>query len=164
MATEGINRLARAINTRIGEAAFSRPSLAFGTIQPDMSLLIDSFPIPIPQTDYLVCRSLAIGSTDSVLTRTAVDGAHMHGTHGNHPHGPSGGHAQYTGDGVHTHPGSEGAHSHPASGGEMVHVHEVLTPESMRWAQPGDRVLVAWIGNDAVVIDIFVSASSIGGA
>lgn len=31
---------------------------------------------------------------------------------GTHPHGASGGHAQASGDGVHSHPGSEGAHVH----------------------------------------------------
>ncbi len=42
-------------------------------------------------------------------------------------------------------------HSHPS----------VLVPESMRSIRPGDRVLVAWVGNDAVVIDIILPAAVI---
>ncbi len=34
------------------------------------------------------------------------------------------------------------------------HRHTVAVPESMRSIGPGDRVLVAWVNNEAVVIDI----------
>lgn len=34
------------------------------------------------------------------------------------------------------------------------HKHTVTVPESMRSIGPGDRVLVAWVNNEAVVIDI----------
>lgn len=36
--------------------------------------------------------------------------------------------------------------------------HSVAVPEKMRGLLPGDRVLVAWIQNDAVVIDIITSS------
>jgi len=52
--------------------------------------------------------------------------------------------------GSHYHPG--GDHSH--SGGE--HSHAVLVPDTLRSLMPGDRVLVAWVGSDAVVIDIIL--------
>ena len=35
--------------------------LDFGVIQPDMSLLTNKFPVPIPQSDYMVCRQLTGG-------------------------------------------------------------------------------------------------------
>ncbi len=36
--------------------------------------------------------------------------------------------------------------------------HEVRLPEKMARIKPGDRVLVAWAGDDAVVIDIVMQA------
>lgn len=38
--------------------------------------------------------------------------------------------------------------------GTGQHTHEVPIPEEMRSIIPGDRVLVAWVQNEAVVIDI----------
>lgn len=59
-------------------------------------------------------------------------------------HTHSGGsHAQYSGSGSHTH--SDGEHSH-----EM--------PGAFRGLQAGDRILVAWCGNEPVVIAIVVSS------
>ncbi len=55
------------------------------------------------------------------------------------------------GAGTHSHPGSEGS-----SAGWHTHKfqpHEVL--------DKGDRVLVAWVGNDAVVIDVIVHANTV---
>lgn len=43
-------------------------------------------------------------------------------------------------------------------GSEGAHQHHVLVPEKMRSLKPGDRVLVAWVQNEAVVIDIVVSS------
>lgn len=117
-----------------------RPLLELGIIQKDFSLITDSFPVPIPKADYLVCRSLTIDETQP-LTETVPD-------QGKHGHGPSGEHSQYTGTGEHTHPETEGSH-----------IHEIPVPESMQSLKPDDRVLVAWIngGNRAVVIDIVLS-------
>ncbi len=36
--------------------------------------------------------------------------------------------------------------------------HSVVIPEKMRGLLPGDRVLVAWVQNEAVVIDIITSS------
>ncbi len=47
----------------------------------------------------------------------------------------------------------DGEHEGHTSG-SGIHTHEVLIPETMRSVQPGDRVLVAWVQNEAVVIDI----------
>ena len=137
----GINKLAMVLQERTKKLGTSPLLLEFGTIQDDYSLLTDTYPIPILKADYLVCRQLTLGATDEQLTKTATDGLH--------DHGPSGGHPQYEGSGIHSHT-SEGAHSH-----------SVLIPEKMRALLPGDRVLVAWVLNDAVVIDIIISADSL---
>ena len=42
--------------------------------------------------------------------------------------------------------------------GEHAHSHDVYLPEKMRGLKPGDRVLVAWVNNDACVIDIILPA------
>ena len=44
-------------------------------------------------------------------------------------------------------------------GTEEPHTHEILTDEKRRGLQPGDRVLVAWVGDDACVIDLILPAS-----
>ena len=38
--------------------------------------------------------------------------------------------------------------------GGSDHEHIVLIPEKMRRIKAGDRVLVAWVENEAVVVDI----------
>lgn len=59
-------------------------------------------------------------------------------------HTHSGGsHSQYSGSGSHTH--NDGEHSHELPGG-------------FRSLRSGDRVLVAWCGNEPVVIAIVVSS------
>lgn len=40
-----------------------------------------------------------------------------------------------------------------SSDGHHVHAHEVILPEKMRRLKPGDKVLVAIISNELVVID-----------
>lgn len=112
----GINRFARTIQERM-QAMNIKPSvLDFGTIQGDMSLLTNGFPLPIPQSDYLVCRSAALGKADDIIIKTKVAAAHTH---------------------------------------------DVPVGEKRRWLQPGDRVLVAWVGDDACVVDLILPASTI---
>jgi hypothetical protein len=98
--------------------------LDFGEIQPNGSLLTNTFPLPIPKGDYSVCRQLTLGTTGSLLTETKTDGKH-------------GGHSL----------GFDGSHEH-----------EIKVPEKMRSIKSGDRVLVAWVQSEAVVIDIIVSS------
>lgn len=138
MANSGASKLAQVIAERITSQTTRPDALELGTIQGDMSLKLDRFAVPIPQGDYLVCRSLTLPNPMTVTVEEQ----------GSHPHGPSGGHSQYSGDGVHSHPGTEG-----------VHVHEVVRPEQIAPLTSGDRVLVAWVNNgmDPVVIDVVVS-------
>jgi len=137
----GINKLGKVLQQRIRENSKSPLVLDFGVIQGDYSLLTNTYPIPIPKSDYLVCRQLTLGATGTLLTITAKDGAHTHGPSGEH-----GGHISGTGE-----------HSHTD---EAPHTHAALIPEKMRSIKPGDRVLVAWVQNDAIVIDIVLSASA----
>ena len=57
-----------------------------------------------------------------------------------------------TGD-VLTTTANDGSHTHPITSGGP-HSHSVLIPEKMRSIKPGDRVLVVWVQNEAVVVDI----------
>ena len=148
MASEGVNHLARVMQGRMTELDDKPPFFDFGTIQEDMSLLTDSFPRPIPPQDYVVCRSVALGAADGVLTATQAIGKNRSGAHG---HGADG---QHSG-----HLSGDGSHSHSLSGREMEHEHDVLTGEQIRGLQSGDRVLVAWVGTDATVIDIILPAT-----
>jgi len=141
----GINKLGKVLQQRIIENNTSSLILDFGVIQADYSLLTNTYPIPIPKTDYLVCRNIT-HNPDAPLTQTKSG-------QGQHPHGPSGTHEGHeSGDGSHSHPNTEG-----------THVHDVVLPESMRWLKPGDHVLVAWVQNDAVIIDIILPTTVIGG-
>lgn len=133
--SKGANQLANVLSKRIRAASKSSQTLDFGEIQANGNLLTNTFPVPIPKGDYTVCRQLMLGESGSCLTVTDEDGEHDH-TGGGHE-----GHE--TGDGTHTHNG--GGHSH-----------NILVPEQMRSIRPGDRVLVAWVQNEAVVIDIIM--------
>ena len=157
---EGVNKLARVMQNRMWKTSAQPPSLEFGVIQGDYSLLTNKYPIPIPQTDYHVCRHLTYGDTEDVLTVTQPKG----GT-GPYNHKISEfGHKGLSGapaDGTHDHPPC----SAPGCSGQMQngqHQHEVLIPERMRWIKPGDHVLVAWVDADPVVIDIIVPATEVG--
>ena len=143
MANEGISKLCSVLQERMIKTTAKPPLLEFGEIQADYSLLTNTFPLSIPQKDYLVCRDLTRNPGERFSQTQEQQGMHSHG--------PSGGHAQEGGTGEHVHPGTEGEH-----------LHDVILPGSMRWLKPGDRVLVAWVGNDAVVIDIILPATVIG--
>ncbi len=49
--------------------------------------------------------------------------------------------------------GNDGEHEGHTDG-TGSHTHEILLPEKMRSVGPGDRVLVAWVHSEAVVVDI----------
>ena len=134
---------------RVAGAQSGALALDFGEIREDYSLTTNSFPVPIPKESYVVCRQLTLGDTDTHLTYTIPPGNADDGTH---DHGSSGLHGGHT--------GGDGSHTHTREG---PHIHDVLIPEKMRWIKPGDRVLVAWVGQDAVVIDIILPATALGG-
>lgn len=141
----GVNKLAQTLQRRMKETSKSPLMLDFGVIQQDYSLLTNTYPIPIPKADYMVCRG-ATHNPSIPLTQT-------YQKQGQHPHGSSGSHGGHSsGNGSHSHPDTEG-----------THVHDVVLPKTMHWIKPGDRVLVAWVQNDAVVIDVILPATRIGG-
>lgn len=133
----GINKLANTLSQRMKKENGSPLILDFGEIQANGSLVTNTFPVPIPKGDYSVLRQLTLGDTGTLLTTTKEDGSHSH-TGGKHE-----GHEE--GDGSHSHNGG-------------THGHSVIIPEKMRSVGPGDRVLVAWVQNEAVVIDIVTSS------
>lgn len=132
-AHQGISKLASVLSKRIKRENESPLVLDFGEIQANGSLVTNTFPVPIPKGDYSICRSLTIGQMGGRLTETDKIGKHEHqkGLHEGHTEG----------NGAHTHDGG-------------IHGHTVLIPEKMRSIKAGDRVLVAWVQNEAVVVDI----------
>ena len=140
---DGVNNLGRGLQGRMKISSEQPVVIDFGEILEDYCLKTNTYPIPIPTTDYLVCRHLTIGLANEPFTQTAEG-------QGTHPHGPSGSHSQYQGSGEHSHPASEGGH-----------VHDILLPDKMKRLEPGDRVIVAWSGTDAVVIDVICSAQEL---
>jgi len=130
----GTNKLANVLSQRMKKENESPLVLDFGEIQANGSLVTNTFPVPIPKGDYSICRQLTLGKTGGTLTNTIKSsGSHIHEEGGHEGHSE--------GDGSHSH--TDGMHSH-----------SVVIPEKMRSVGPGDRVLVAWVQSEAVVIDI----------
>lgn len=115
----GIGKLAIVLSSRMKKENESPLVLDFGRIQANGSLITNTFPCPVPEGDYSVCRHLTLGKAGEALAEISDSGKH-------------GGH----------------------SDGDGSHGHIVEIPEKMRGIQPGDKVLVAWIQNEAVVVDL----------
>jgi len=115
---EGINRLAKVITSRIKMHGETPLVLDFGSIQPNGSLLTNTFPQEIPKGQYTLCRHLTYGKQGETLTWVKKL-------------------------------------NHALSDPEIS---DAIIPEKMRSLLPGDRVLVAWVQDEAVVIDIIVSS------
>ena len=106
-------------------------TLELGTINGNLSLTVDSIGDPIPQADYMA--ALHLTHQDYRPEETT----HTHS---------GGSHSQYTGNGSHSHDG--GSHDH-------------RLPSTFRRLKAGDRVLVAWVGFEPVIIDIVVAGTTI---
>ncbi len=130
---EGINKLAGVLQSRMRSIGEKPRILDFGSIQSDMSLITNRFPKPIPQSDYLVCRQLTLGAENTPIYVKPL--------------------TQENGD-------FDGRHGLHVSGNGR-HRHILLIPEKMRSLKAGDRVLVAWVGDDACVIDIILPATAL---
>lgn len=163
--SSGANKLGQAIARRIAKHVDGESSLVldFGEIKDDESLVTNTFPIPIPKGDYHVLRSLTYGKTGDILAKTQTIGNPGSGEH-NHKvinltgvHGPVKGTVGTPASGQ-PDPPDPPQSSAGGGGSEGAHQHHVLVPEKMRSLKPGDRVLVAWVQNEAVVIDIVVSS------
>ena len=169
---EGVNRLARVLDGRMKSHNDVPPVLDFGTIQDDMSLVTNKFPRPIPYTDYVICRSVCYDTTIP-LTMTwwrnegwgfqsePVDWGDQHWQWNGQPpeYKDRWGEGTYwdAKHGGHMH-NSKGEHDHEEDP-DGKHYHNVYLPRKMYRIQPGDRVLVAWVGDDACVIDVVMAAT-----
>ena len=56
----------------------------------------------------------------------------------------------------------DGEHSQPDAGYGGAHINQVRLPEKMYWIRPGDKVLVAWVQNEPIIIDIVYSGDRVG--
>jgi len=108
--------------------------LELGTIKDDLSLTVDSLKDTIPKGDYLIALRLTALTGDDLRSHVI---AHVH---------EGGGHSQYSGSGVHSH--TDGEHYH-------------VLPEPLRGIRPGDRVVVAWIGGQPIVMDIVTGSKEL---
>ena len=167
---EGVNKLARTLQSRMKLVSQSPMTLDFGVINDDLSLTTNSFPVPIPVENYMVAGHLTYGPTGSLFFHTHKDyGEHEHGTttttDGHHSHNPTAvttgtaGPYPLTASTTVTFTGQDGGHKHPKDK-ESYHQHKICLPEKMRWLNPGDRVIVGWVGNDVVVLDRIYSAKN----
>ena len=57
MASDGINRLGRVLQNRMGEVAYSPPTIDLGRIRSDLALIPDGLDLVIPESDYTVMVS-----------------------------------------------------------------------------------------------------------
>lgn len=169
----GLNKLAQVMQERMNrnqEANNSALILDFGVIQDDMSLKTNTFAIPIPQADYHVCRQLTLGPTHNILAKTQDigmphSGSHIHNTHNltcSHHGGTVTG---TTGEATGAAPDPPIPSKRTAGGdsSDGMHQHHVLIPEKMRQIKLGDRVLVAWVQSEAVVVDIVLPGTAVKG-
>ncbi len=116
----GMNKLANVLTHRMREENKRSLVLDFGEIQPNESLLTNTFPVPISKGDYSILRHLTLGGVGETLTVTTE--------------------------------------KKESGNGDEVHLHEVLIPEKLRSLRAGDKVLVAWVQNEAVVIGLVVNS------
>ena len=130
---KNMNRLGDVIANRMNRAARANTSvtLELGTINSDLSLTTDGLNGRISKSDYLVDIRL----TQDAYETSETTHTHTGGTHSGHE----------TGTGNHTHDGGKHKHKLPAS---------------FRKLKSGDRVLVAWVGNDPVIVAIVVSGNT----
>lgn len=130
---KNMNRLGDVLANRMNRAARANTSvtLELGTINSDLSLTTDGLNGRISKGDYMVDIRL----TQDAYETSETTHTHTGGTHSGHE----------SGTGSHTHDG--GGHNHKL-------------PSSFRRLKPGDRVLVAWAGNDPVIVAIVVSGEA----
>lgn len=136
-----VQRLGEALAGRMKKSAAAAipTTLELGIINGNLSLTVDSIANPIPQADYMVALHLTHENYYSYNElNSSANAPHHHagGTHGGHD-------------------GGNGSHTHD----DGLHDHRV--PSVFRRLEPGDRVLVAWIGYEPVIIDIVVAGTTI---
>lgn len=136
MANSGASKLAQVIAERIASQTQGPDALELGTIQADMSLLLDRFPIPIPTGDYLIAdweMRLEIPQASRVVKTASpvnADGSDIPDST--------------------TYSNLQRLDFQAGEPGQVQEVHLNLKAG----LKPGDRVLVAWVndGTDPVIL------------
>lgn len=127
----GTSRLANVIAGRMRKEGDAPLVLDFGEIQANGSLITNTFRTPIPKGDYSVLRQLTLGEAGSNFAETTKE------PELNIP--------------------LELKSLELESEESIIvppHQHSIILPQKMRSLKAGDQVLVAWVQNEAVVIDI----------
>lgn len=139
--SSNIQRLGETLSGRMSKTARAAvpTTLELGIINGNLSLTVDSIGTPIPQADYMVALHLTHKNYYSYNELNSSRNAPHHHAGGDH-----GGHD-----------GGNGSHTHD----DGLHDHRV--PSVFRRLKAGDRVLVAWIGHQPVVVDIVVAGDTI---
>ena len=137
-----IQRLGEGLTGRMKKTAKANipTTLELGTINGDLSLTVDSLSNTIPKGSYMV--SLAL-THDTYYTYNEMNSS------ANKPHVHQAG--EHEG-----HESGTGAHTHDKDG-----LHDHRAPSVFRNLKPGDRVLVAWVGHEPIVISIVVSSLTV---
>lgn len=139
MKNKGIGKLAQSLDDRMRALADKPPSLDLGTIEAGGGLKLDGFGVSLPPTEYLVSawlldvRMLQSSRVVAAAAPVQVDGSPIEGI-------------------------TETVQTRMdfLSGDDAGHVPRI---EANQLLQQGDRVLVAWVGADAVVLSKVVSGS-----
>lgn len=97
---QGAEQLVTAIRKITKDPGAGTRAVDFGTINPDYSLVTDTFPVPIPRGEWSLLKYMSAG---------------------------------------------------PSAGGSTAEVEEIKERLKL---QPGDRVMVSWVGNEAVVTGV----------
>ncbi len=138
--SSNMQRLGNALTNRMRRTANAAvpTTIELGVINGDMSLTTDTLNGNIDPKDYMV---------DLRLTHENYFSYNELNSSASAPHHHEGGeHSQMSGDGRHTH--DDGLHDH-------------RVPSVFRRLQAGDRVLVAWVGHEPIVVAILVSGDTI---
>ncbi len=153
----GVSRLAGIIVGAARREGESAVVLDFGEIQGDLSLLTNTCPTPIPVSDYLVCRTVGLPDHEYIDSEETVAENRSH----SHKLDEAIGQINDS-TGAACSPASSPVNTASSTSKQKPHIHEVdIARPSQRHLSPGDRVLVAWVYNDAVVVDIILQATDV---
>lgn len=128
-----IQRLGDKLNDRMKRTSNAAvpTTLELGRINGDMSLTVDSLSNTIPKGSYMVSLWL---THDTYFTYNELNSSTKK------PH-------------IHT---GEDGHIHDKDG-----LHDHRAPSVFRGLEPGDRVLVAWVGSEPIVLTVVTSSNTI---
>ena len=137
-----IQRLGDTLAGRMSKSAQAAipVTVELGTINGDLSLTTDGLGGKIMPNEYMIDLQLThenYYSYNELNSTAKAPHVHNGGAHGGHE----------TGTGVHTH-NTDGLHDHRA-------------PSVFRRLEPGDRVLVLWVGHEPIITAILVSGDTI---